>query len=466
MNISKKKKVYLYFVFLVIISFIVFKKHFLNINRKPDILLITIDALRPDHLGCYGYPRNTSPNIDRFTKDAIIFENCFSTSSSTVFASVGLLTGKYLNVRQENQFNLNVLDFEFTTLAEFLKKFGYSTAYFTGNSRYRKSSGFEQGFDYHGFLNYDAPSITFEAQDFIKQNKGDKPLFIWLHFMDTHIPYVFKKDLFERFSNDQIYKNNDKILNVNPQKLDKNNDFQSWENNWEGYGYIPRAALHEGKYSFSYYVCCYDSEIFFVDQSIGELLKKFKNNSIVVISADHGEGLGEHNKYFTHGGEVYDELIRIPLIIKDTSYFNKGTKISESVSSIDIVPTILSAVNPAWYFFNKNKFDGIDLKEIVLNKNSKRKFIYSYTCDYTAVQDVNKKIKYIFGDAEEDKLYILPDETRNLINENSLEGIRKEMKNHLFEWLRSYPVYSDVNAKEVSLDEEARQELRRLGYLQ
>lgn len=109
---------------------------------------------------------------------------------------------------------------------------------------------------------------------------------------------------------------------------------------------------------------------------MARLLKRLKKNSIIVVSADHGESLGEHNIYFAHGEDIYDEVLRVPLIIKDAGFFKGGLKVNAAISSVDIVPTILSRVNPLWYFFNKNKFDGIDLKSEVMRKKTKRKYIF------------------------------------------------------------------------------------------
>ena len=186
------------------------------------------------------------------------------------------------------------------------------------------------------------------------------------------------------------------------------------------------------------------------------------------MTADHGETLGEHDIYFSHGENIYDEVLSIPLIIKDNQYFKGGKKITKVVSSIDIVPTILSRINPIWYFFNKNKFNGRDIKGIVRGKDIKRKYIYSYFPKAWSIREVNKNIKYILYQDGSEELYFPPNEYNNLITDDSLEisYIRDEMRKRLDDWLKDYPIRSDINPNKESLGEEAKENLKRLGYLQ
>ncbi|MBU0548521.1 MAG: sulfatase-like hydrolase/transferase, partial [Candidatus Omnitrophica bacterium] len=117
-------------------------------QKRPNIIFITIDALRADHLGCYGYQRNTSPNIDALAKQGVMFNKCFSSSNATVRSFPGILTGRYLAVIKKNYaFYNNNLDNKFNTLAEYLKKEDYFTAAFIKNAHLRIKQGFEQGFD-------------------------------------------------------------------------------------------------------------------------------------------------------------------------------------------------------------------------------------------------------------------------------------------------------------------------------
>ena len=138
-----------------------------------------------------------------------------------------------------------------------------------------------------------------------------------------------------------------------------------------------------------------------------------------------------------------------------------------AVSSVDIMPTILARVNPAWYFLNKNKFDGKDLNRIAQGKDIKRRYIYSYVPWLFSVRDTERNIKYYLSKKGTEKLFFLPDEYNNRINDNSQEAslIKEKLRLNLKNWLRHYPVRADLNAHKKPLDEKAKNLLKSLGYL-
>lgn len=430
-------------------------------SKHPNIIFITVDALRADHLGCYGYQRNTSPNIDKLAREGTVFNKCFATSSATVYSFPGILTGRYLAVKKSDYaLYSNNLDNKFDTLAEYLKKADYHTAAFVKNAHLRIKQGFEQGFDSYESVGGDAQSITVRVLDFLKKYQDNKPFFIWVHYLDLHTPYASLPEYFKQFENDKLYNENDKILKLNS----RGNSYP-----YESLGKIPKAAFQENKYNLNYYIACYDAGILYTDFYIGKLLKNIKDNTMVILTADHGESLGEHNRYFSHGENIFDELLHVPLIIKDNRYFKAGKKISTVASSVDIVPTILSRINPIWYFFNKNKFNGIDLLGMLDGKNTRRRYIYSYLPWAWSIRDVRKNSKYILYKSGKEGLYFLPDEITNHVKYNSarIVKIREELKKNLKKWIaQGYPIASDVNSKKASLDLETRELLRNLGYLQ
>lgn len=473
MKIEKKYKIIvIVLVSISLISFVVFVK-FRETALQPNVILITIDALRPDHLGCYGYQRDTSPNIDKLAKEGIVFLNCFSTGPNTVYSLGGFVTGRYLEIGEEHVFLDNILDMKFTTLAEYLKSMDYYTAAFVNNVNLKIGKGFEQGFDYYDNLSYrlwDAEEITTSVLNFLNGYKYKKPFFVWIHYLEPHAPYdiaprYFREEYFKNFEKDRLYKKNDKELRLKPDIFESQNKpyyLRSSE------GYIPLIVFRNNKYNLNYYIACYDTEIVYVDSHIGRLLKKIDSNTIIILSADHGESLGEHNSYFNHGENIYDEELHIPLIIKDNRYFKGGKKVSTVVSSVDIVPTILSRINPLWVFFNKLKFDGEDLRISINGKNTKRKYIYSYFPRARSIRDIDKNIKYILNDDGREELYLLPNEYANHINDGSLAItlVRKELEDSLRKWLKDYPIRADINPKKAYLDRATKNNLRNLGYLQ
>lgn len=450
-------KVIIAAILIFIITLLYYKYSF----TKPNIIFIVVDALRADHLSCYGYERNTSLNIDKLAKEGAVFHNCFATSSSTVRASPAFLTGRYLEIISEFEDTIeknNLLDKRFITLAKYLKNFGYFTASFLNNPTYKRGKGFEQGVDSYKVFTGDT-EITDEAISFLKTYSGDKPFFIWMHYLGPHTPYTTSEEYFKAFENDKLYKENDKMLKL--YSGDRHNPCLSE-------GYIPKIVFHKDKYNLNYYIARYDAAIRRTDFNLGELFKNIKDNTIIILTADHGEALGEHGYYFSHGESIYDELLHIPLIIKDGRYFKGGKQISTIASSVDIVPTILNRLNPSWYFFNKNRFDGRDLKRTVKSKELKERYLYSYFPMAWSIRDVKRNIKYILNKNGKKELYFLPDEDTNHINDQSPKAVfaRENLGRNLKAWLKDYPIRVDINLQIAPLDEDTKQNLRTLGYLQ
>ena len=357
------------------------------------------------------------------------------------------------------------MDKKFTTLAEYLKEAGYNTAAFVCTPFLRPGSGFEQGFDYYAYLELNSDKINTEVIKFLNNLKNNKPFFVWIHYMGPHAPYKPQEKYFDIFYNDTLYRKNDKELKLKPKDLNPEDPFYLSLS----MGYIPPLVFHKGKYNLNYYIACYDAKIRNTDFYIGELLRNIEgNNTIVVLTADHGESLGEHHIYFSHGENIYDEELHIPLIIKGGS-FEAGKVVKKTISSVDIVPTILNKVNSIWYSFNKNKFGGINLDKVIEKKGALRKYIYTYFSGAKSNQDIEKGFKYILFNNGREELYRLPDENNNLIAEDSSEiiSVRRELRENLKNWLKSYPIPADMNAKKGFFDEEAEiKMLRSLGYAQ
>ncbi len=456
-----------FFLFVLVTGLLVISR--LRNIILPDVVIITIDALRPDHLGCYGYGRNTSPNIDSLAKQGVSFLNCFSPGSSTTSALPSFLSGKYLNIyNKEAVFNAglkNILDGKFTLLAEYLKQWGYYTEAFVTNGHLGPGSGFEQGFSRYNFdfSRIDGQNLTSKVLRFLDGYHDRKPFFIWVHYIDTHIPYRHTDQYADDFENEEVYEKKDKVLRVMQEE-----PLNKQRGNYCSQGYIPRVAYIEGKFFLNYYIGRYDAEIRYIDNQLARLLKKLRKNSLIILSADHGESLGEHNIYLSHGENIYDEVLRVPLIIKDTGFFKGGLKIDTAVSSVDIVPTILSRLNPAWYFFNKNKFDGIVLEPGVSRKMTKRKYIYSFFPWAFSVRDVSSNFKYILSENGSEELYSLPSENNNLMAIDSwkMDLIKSDLKNNLKGWLRSRPIRCDIKVDRMPSSDEERANLRSLGYIQ
>lgn len=274
--------------------------------KIQNVILISIDTCRADHLSCYGYEGKTTPHIDAVAREGALFTQAMSTNPITLPSHCSMLTGTippYHGVRDNHNY---VLDEANTTLAERLQDHGFRTAAFIGAFVLDARFGLDQGFD-----RYDDDLQTQESpkKAFYNERRGDQvnaaalawldknhdeKFFAFFHYFDPHAPY----DPPPPFDSGQ----------ANP----------------------------------------YAGEIAFADHCVGQVIAKLKrlgiyDSTMIIITSDHGEGLGEHGED-THSYFIYQSTIRVPLIVK-ASGIAPGTTVAEPVSLIDIVPTVLECLN-------------------------------------------------------------------------------------------------------------------------
>jgi arylsulfatase A-like enzyme len=310
-----------------------------------NVILISVDALRPDHLGVYGYPKNTSPFIDELSKESVVFLDVLSQVPSTRYSHQSLFTSKYL-LNPEGDYSTSL------TLAEYLRGNGYKTAAFTSGGFMSKVFGLDKGFDLYEDR-YSAPSnvgkiglksINPKVIKWLSENQKQR-FFLFIHTYDVHWPYCPPDPYFHMFIDS--YKNS---------SIFASKDFYS------KCGKIDYNKLTLSANDVNYVKAFYDGGIRYTDDMLRNLFKEIEklglyNNTIIVITADHGEGMGERG-HFGHG-QLFDEQLRIPLIMRIPNY--KHQIVKEPVQSIDIFPTILGLLNLT---VPKN-LDGFDLRPII-----------------------------------------------------------------------------------------------------
>lgn len=296
-------------------------------KQAPNVLLVTIDTLRADHLSCYGYSRLTSPNIDRLAQEGARFKNAYSPVPLTGPAHASLLTSVF---PQQHGATINGMKVSAhprpVSLAQMLHRNGYRTAAFVSAWPLKKGIiGLGRGFDvYNEDFTYHyklvnaarrADEVTASALRWLKKPRK-RPFFLWVHYFDPHSPY----ELHEEYAD----------LPGNPAALR-----------------VRRAALNQSREEVDRIVA-YDSEIAFADHYLGELLKeldnlKMRERTLVVFSADHGENLGE-NGYVGHGDRIDQPIVHVPLILAHPGAISEGQVIAQDVSLVDVMPTVLEYV--------------------------------------------------------------------------------------------------------------------------
>lgn len=343
----------------------------LSAPRNPSVLFITIDALRADHLGCYGYHRNTSPNIDGFAKRSILFKNFFAVCPKTRPSLASFFTGKYI----QNHGLLNNQSAWEHSLESFVQLLptGCKKGAFVCSPQLIGLRGYP-GFGKGGNRFTRQKDITKLAIKWLKENGKDSEFFLWLHYIDPHGPYKPPARFRKAFLDDQYYDASKTVpLDYEPR---------------EGFGrnYVLGAVpqyIREGDIDIvDYYVAQYDSEIKYSDAEVGKLLKhleshKLTESTIVIISADHGEGMGEDDYYFEHGMLVNEGSIRIPLLIAHPDVKEPLT-INSLLQNTDLGPTILSELGLKF----SGEIDGVPFADLYHERKpdlEKREFIYSRT---------------------------------------------------------------------------------------
>jgi len=312
--------------------------------RQPkswNVLLITVDTLRADHLGAYGYARNTSPNLDQLARQSILFRQAYAHAPETV-PSLGSLMTSYYPHETKLYSNEHVLAGEAVTLAELLRDAGYVTGAIVGNGVLVRGGGLEQGFQEYDDhmddkvsmgLERKAPAITHAASAWLERRHREK-FFLWIHYMDPHGPYIAPPPYDSMFI--ESAKGGEKRIPVNKART--------------GRGGIPDYQQLGDHREVAYYIAQYDGEIRYFDHWLGELLGVVRrlellDNTVVIFTADHGEGMGEHDYYFAHNEFLYEGLIHVPLMLRLPGASSGGKDVGIPVAQADVLPTILGLLS-------------------------------------------------------------------------------------------------------------------------
>lgn len=297
-------------------------------QTRPNLILITVDTLRADHMGLYGYEYNTTPNIDEFSRQAAVFEYAYCPIPKTSASFASMMTGLHPFVHQTDP-NRDSLKPKFITLAEVLKMKGYYTHAVVDNSNLARRFHFDQGFDeYIEVWNHKEKKsdstvfITRKGLEFL-QKKHLRPFFLWLHYIEPHSPYVPPRRFVEERPPGRLIESVEKKLILGEhQKI------------------TPDAR--EGEFT-----ALYDGTVRYMDAEFKKLTdrireRKLHSNSVVIFTSDHGEELGEKNVFYGHGQVTFSASIRVPLIVSGPGI--RPRRISQAVSIMDIYPTFLRII--------------------------------------------------------------------------------------------------------------------------
>ena len=409
-----------------------------NFKPKYNVVIVTFDTTRADHIGSYNNETYT-PALNNLAKDGIVYERALSTIPLTLPSHSSIMTGKVPfthGVRDNGLFNLSDNQ---TTLAEILKDKGYNTAAAIGSFPLTSKFGINQGFDFFNEYITQNTEDMFGDGDPLKQKShlffderkaaqvneaimpwiethADSPFFVWFHYFDPHHPHEPPAPYNQEFVHD----------------------------------------LYKGEIAYS-------------DENLGKVIAQLKqlnlyDNTLIIFTSDHGEGRFEHNES-THSLLIYNSTLHVPLIIKYPNQQFANSRIKNWVSLVDVFPTVLTSL-------------GIKLPDDIqgqllptTNSTNSQREIYSETLSPRFTRGwgeqrglIKNGYKYIFGPLKE--LYNIdsdPHELNNIIDEKP--ELAKSMKNDLQNYLDEHQVSSPINSS-INLDSGTLNMLRGLGYIQ
>ncbi|MEE8131729.1 MAG: sulfatase-like hydrolase/transferase [Candidatus Paceibacterota bacterium] len=313
----------------------------------PDcnVVMIAITNVSAEHMGSYGYFRDTTPNIDKFAKDNIFFENAFSPASWTLPVAASIFTSQYpFTHGVMDRGKDKILNVDITTLAEELKNSGYNTVAFTGGGDYNAMHGLERGFeeyidsDYFVKLNNRLPL----ALKWLKDNSPNK-FFLFLQGFDAHCPFNPPDPYSSLFFEDEFKFSIKRNFCIRGFKSSPKEEYTAY--------YFQQRDLNPIDLSqddIDYLISQYDGEIAMADNSVNEFLKELEklglmDKTIIIILSEHGEMFGKHGRFGragTNRGTLYDEVLHVPLIIKHPK-IKEAKRINGLAQLIDVMPTIL-----------------------------------------------------------------------------------------------------------------------------
>jgi arylsulfatase A-like enzyme len=439
------------------------------------VFLVTVDTLRADHTSAYGYPRETSPTLERLAAEGSRFEQAVCQWPKTGASFASMFTGRYPQTTGlTHEAALRIPEGN-VTLPELYQSLGYTTVAVVSNGVLNTDLGWDRGFDEYletwhveGGMSADpqvyrktinAPRVNELALPLLERHRDAERLFVWLHYSDPHAPYVLPDRVENPFLEDRWYTQEETVKFENRQAQ----------------------ALGDRR-DLKFYVAQYDANVLVADLAIGRALERARElgllaDALVIYTADHGESLGEHDYWFEHGRLPYSPATRVPLVLWGPGRVTPGVTVERPVELVDLYPTLLELAAPG------EQVPGLEGKSLVPffraeeESAAEEAFEYAYleagggspTTHYRAVQDPRWKLVYHPPQGAREAVFELYDlaadplETRDVKEHHRAEARR--LRELLWGWMKG----SDWIRRDRSFIEEHSAEtlkaLKALGYV-
>ena len=429
--------------------------------RPLNIVLISIDTLRADHLGCYGYFRDTSPTLDKLAEQSILFENCLSPLATTLPAHTSVLTATYplehgilANVKDDKQHYARAAGLR--TFAEAAAKRGYRTAGFVSAAPLTRSSGTDAGFE-----TFDEPTkrqrdaAATNAQLFPwLEKRSDEPFFLFVHYFDPHHPYVARAPFEDLFTTDEQLERHIAERGI-PDKIKR---------------FTKKSKAEETRESINNY----DIEIRYVDWQVGLVLDKLRElglweRTALILMSDHGEGFGEHGA--VGHGSVPREQIHVPLMMRVPGH--EPRRITAPMSLVDLLPTALGRIGGDWSGFlaQSSGYDVLAASHRAQDILSQRTANQRSDLEGLIYALVSGQWKLVSLSEDSDRLYDWTSDPLERVNVHARnEAVAGSLRERIGELLKTYTergreLAGEEGPAEQPMDPELLEKLRSLGYV-
>jgi arylsulfatase A-like enzyme len=423
---------------------------------RHNVILISIDTLRADHLGCYGYQRDTTPRIDSFRRDASLFELAIAQAPSTLPSHASMFTSLLPRHHGASIANDSGIDPAAPTLAAILKREGYATASFNGGIQLDPLYGLSRGFDTYVSARPSGADaevlvdpvdrfdhVVSAAMQWIR-DRNSRPWFLFLHTYEIHHPYTPDPALLALMNPDYDGALPDRISVDLLQRIN-------------------RGETAVGDADIAHIEATYDAELRSVDTAFGTLVDFLRSqglydDAVIVVTSDHGEEFGEHGFVGWHSHSLYDELLRVPLLVKLPGSRGGGRSVAAQVTGIDLAPTILDALDVAI----PHSFAGHSLLPAIAGAGNGREYVVSQRdVDGLDEHDAIRSRRWKWSRGGLFHLESDPLETTDVSLRNG--DTAQAMSRMLAEILAARP---RPQPHRVEPDEALRERLRSLGYLE
>lgn len=448
----------------------------------PGILLVVVDAMRADHLGCYGYDRATSPHIDALAAEGVVFDAAISQASFSGPSYATILTGM-LPQDHGIRDHPRVLSDDVDTLAEAARRGGMRTGGFVAHSFLAPKWNYNQGFqDFRkidpppgaGVHSGRAPDVVDAAIDWLSHLPREQPFLLWVQVQEPHMPYVPPPPYDTKFGPEpEGYR---VMHDIFEHRVRRSKVMLSYR------------EMGYGDSDLDYTIKLYDGEIALADDQLERLFGALRaagrfDTTAIAVTADHGESLGEHEVYFNHDMVLYDQVVRVPWILRYPPLLPAGKRVEAQVRLMDLAPTLLDLVGlrgpaDAGGKSVRPVVEGKEGGRVAFSENEpykqERKDYPHYRVEVPGIAGKWRSVRT--GDAKliliptahglTEELYDLeadPGETRNIIDERP--ELADRLRRLLREKLKEDRDLASGRVDEGPQDEETLEQLRSLGYL-